>query len=112
MSFIMCQNLVSENVRPAQMFEVWKKVKLSYGITLVEMQEKNRPLNVQQVQVSYLIMLLRAAVICLFDKITYKDENHCSEPCGFYSTERQRSKRLRQCISLSLTITTLSLTYT
>jgi hypothetical protein len=45
------------------MLEVRKKVKLSYGITLVEMQEKNRPLNVQQVQVSYLIMLLRAAVI-------------------------------------------------
>jgi hypothetical protein len=48
-----------------------EKVKLSYGITLVEMQQKNRPLNVLQWQGSYLIMLLKAAVMRLeFDKIT------------------------------------------
>jgi hypothetical protein len=29
--------------------ESLEKVKLSYGITLVEMQQKNIPLNVQQV---------------------------------------------------------------
>jgi len=29
----------------------------------------------------------------LFDEITYKAENQCSEPCGFYSTEKQHSKR-------------------
>ena len=106
----MCQNFVSESVRPAQMLEVCIKVKLSYGITLVEKKQKNRSLNVQQIQVSYIIMLLRSVMMGLelFDKITYKAENQCSEPCGFYSTEKQHSRRLRQCTSLFLTITTLS----
>jgi len=87
-----------------------EKVELSYGITLVEMQQKNRPLYVQQVQVSHLIMLLRAVMmeLELFDKITYKAENQCSEPCRFYGTKKQHSRRLHQCTSLFLTITTLS----
>jgi len=105
----MCQNFVSESEACSDAGSL-EKIKPSYGITLVEKKQKNRPLKVQQVQVSYLIMLLRAVMMGLelFGKITYKAKNQCSEPCGFYSTEKEHSRRLHQCTSLFLTITTLS----